>query len=202
MTKSKARVALEEALAQASTPQEKSDIANRLSLLFEREARNRSRRRRERTKITANKPAPEKKDDGDEPFLNDDGTPFEIPPPLPLTPQAPVVAPPPPIVQNPIDDANDDVPIGPAGFKPDGTGGWTRTISAANVPGARFWTGERWEDDIDPQSTVGAREWSPFTATNATCDVYHADTREFESERKARLQREQTEREAEWMRQR
>ena len=150
MRKSKQRVALEGALLEASSAQEKSDIANRLSLLIERESRDRARRRRERAKIAASKPTPEPKYDGDEPFLNDDGTPFQLTASLPLTPQAPpAVAPPPPAPPPPREPEQPPVTR------------WTRELDTFETPSERatYPTAEFYQHltCVDPLGFLGTR---------------------------------------------
>jgi hypothetical protein len=69
--KSHARLALERALAEASTPQERAEIAWRIVKATESESRTRAREKRQRDKAKAAKPAA-KPDDANEPFEVDD----------------------------------------------------------------------------------------------------------------------------------
>ena len=92
-TKSVARRALESALAAAMTIQETSDIANRLSVLTERESRTRARRQRQKAKQPPKVEAP--RDDSSDEFILDYYPAVLTTPPTPTTPAAP---PPPPLV--------------------------------------------------------------------------------------------------------
>jgi hypothetical protein len=179
MTKSKARLALEAALSEAKTPEARADIANKLARLLDAEGRERGRRRRARArKLAAHNPTP-RPDDGDEPF--DD--------PTPATP-APT--------QEPTDEqrranrrtmrdlgfdlpheAIDDepeqpvaAPIPAAPTEPPVTG-WTRTISAFAFP-IPNWSGEKYELEVDPQSSLGIRggDWLPIADDCISSDSY------------------------------
>lgn len=160
MQKTTARKALESALAQATTVQDRSDIANRLSRLMERESRSRARRRREKAKRPP-KPV-ENRDDSLDEFIMDP------PAPQPLTPQASVA-----VVPAPQEPDNTEAHELEEAYRQHGDGS-TRVISATNYPGATYWDPVRgaYFDDIEPQSSIGQGEWFPIAEDHIESDAY------------------------------
>jgi hypothetical protein len=187
-TKSRARKALEAALDAAVTPQEKSDVANRLSKLIEREGRDLARRRR--AKAAKPKPEPAPVFDGNEPFELETFV-------APLTAAGAVRVP------GTVNESGVFVPdgltkpaavpptIAPEAPDPRTQNGYstTRVIAALNSPNALYWDSidRVYREDYDPRSSVGpdggSNDWMFAPTPVVQTDTYSGG--KFQSEREA-----------------
>jgi hypothetical protein len=156
MTKSKARLALEQALAEATTPESRADIAFKLARVVEAEGRERGRKRRARAKRLKDAPEPTPRDDGNDEFIHEPTPPSPPPPELTLAQQKQIL--------RDMRDLGMDVPLkawegepeppepapAPAAPEPDGQ---TRTIAAFCFPSP---------SDPFPRSSVGPLPGEPW----------------------------------------